>query len=75
MRLIDVSFDALFAAGTSTERDEQLQILQEGDHDPRKRGFTVQNIELSFTGAVDPYLNAESHIVYSLDPLTGESKV
>ena len=68
LRLIDVSFDGLFAAGTSTERDEQLQFLQGGGHDPRKRGFTVQNVELSFAGAVDPYLNAEAHIVYFLDP-------
>jgi hypothetical protein len=75
LRLIDVSFDGLFAAGASTERDQQLQFLEGGGHDPRKRGFTVQNVELSFSGAVDPYLNAESHIVYFLDPLTGESKV
>ncbi len=75
LRLIDVSFDGLLAAGASTERDQQLQLLQGGGHDPRKRGFTVQNVELSFSGAVDPYLNAESHIVYFLDPLTGESKV
>jgi hypothetical protein len=75
MRLIDVSFDGLFAAGASTERDQQLQFLQGGGHDPRKRGFTVQNVELSFSGAVDPYLNAESHIVYFLDPITGESHV
>jgi hypothetical protein len=75
MRLIDVSFDGLFAAGASTETDQQLQFLQGGGHDPRKRGFTVQNVELSFSGAVDPYLNAESHIVYFLDPITGESHV
>jgi hypothetical protein len=75
MRLIDISFDGLFAVGTSTERDPQLQLLEGGGHDPRKRGFTVQNVELSLSGAVDPYLNAESHIVYFLDPLTGESKV
>ncbi len=75
MRLIDVSFDGLFAAGVSTERDQPLQFLQGGGHDPRKRGFTVQNVELSFSGAVDPYLNAESHIVYFLDPITGESHV
>ena len=73
MRLIDVSFDALIAAGTSTATDDQLQFLQNGGHDPRKRGFTVQNVELSFAGAVDPYLNAEAHIVYFLDPITGES--
>jgi hypothetical protein len=75
LRLIDVSFDGLFAAGASTERDQQLQFLEGGGHDPRKRGFTVQNVELSFSGAVDPYLNAEAHIVYFLDPITGESKV
>jgi hypothetical protein len=75
LRLMDVSFDGVFAAGASTLRDEPLQFLQGGGHDPRKRGFTVQNVELSFSGAVDPYLNAEAHIVHFLDPLTGESKV
>jgi len=74
LRLVDVSFDALIAAGTSAATDDQLQILQNGGHDPRKRGFTAQNVELSFSGAVDPYLNAEAHIVYFLDPITGESK-
>ena len=58
--------------------DEQLCAGIETDgnsgHDPRKRGFTVQNVELSFAGAVDPYLNAEAHLVYFLEPLTGESK-
>ncbi len=75
MRLIDVSFDGIFAAGTSTATDSQLQFLEGGDHDPRIRGFTVQNVELSFSGAVDPYLNAEAHIVYLVDPVVGDSKV
>jgi hypothetical protein len=75
LRLIDVSFDGLFAAGASTATDDQLQILQSGDHDPRKRGFTAQNVELSFMGAVDPYFNAEAHIVYLIDPITGDSRV
>ena len=74
-RLIDVSLDALFAAGTSTERDESLQRLQGGDHDPRKRGFTVQQAELSFTGAVDPYFTGEAHIVYLIDPVVGDTRV
>ena len=74
MRLIDVSLDVLVAAGTSTATDDQLQVLESGDHDPRKRGFTLQNVELSFMGAVDPYFNAEAHIVYSIDPITGDSK-
>lgn len=74
LRLIDVSLDALIAGGTSTATDTQLQTaLQGGGHDPRKRGFTVQNVELSLTGAVDPYFNGETHIIYFLDPATGES--
>jgi hypothetical protein len=73
LRLIDISLDALIAAGGSTERDEDLQILQGGGHDPRKRGFTVQNVELSFMGAVDPYFTGEAHLIYFLDPLEGES--
>ncbi|MBI5234787.1 MAG: hypothetical protein HY886_00855 [Deltaproteobacteria bacterium] len=75
LRLIDISLDALFAGGASTEDDETLQNLQGGGHDPRKRGFTVQNVELSLSGAIDPYLTGESHIIYFLDPLTGETRV
>jgi len=73
LRLIDISLDGLFAAGWSTETDQSLQTLQGGGHDPRKRGFTIQNIELSFQGAVDPYLTGEAHLIFFLDPLSGES--
>ncbi len=73
LRLLDLSVDSLFAVGTSTEDDESLQSLQGGGHDPRKRGFTVQNVELSLIGAVDPYLTAEVHLVYFIEPLDGES--
>jgi hypothetical protein len=75
MRLIDLSFDGIFAAGTSTATDSQLQFLEGGDHDPRRRGFSVQNVELSFSGAVDPYFNAEAHIVYLIDPIVGDTRV
>lgn len=72
-RLIDISLDVLAAAGASTERDESLQTLQGGGHDPRKRGFTLQNAELSLAGAVDPYFTGEAHLIYFIDPLEGES--
>lgn len=75
LRLIDISLDALFAAGSSTARDEELSRLQAGGHDPRKRGFTVQNVELSLSGAVDPYMTGEAHVVYFIDPVEGESVV
>ncbi|MDB6038456.1 MAG: hypothetical protein JWM99_2297 [Verrucomicrobiales bacterium] len=45
---MNVSFDALTAAGTSTEKD--IESLQLGGHDPNQRGFTVQNLELTFDG-------------------------
>jgi hypothetical protein len=63
------------AVGFSTEDDESLQTLQGGGHDPRKRGFTLQQAELSLSGAVDPYFTAESHVVFFIDPLTGETGV
>jgi len=74
-RLIDISLDALFAAVASTERDASIRNLQGGDHDPRRRGFTVQNIELSLSGAVDPYFTGEAHIIYLIDPEIGETRV
>src|SRR5688572_12751883 len=72
-RLIDVSLDGLFAVGTSTEQDDSIQELQAGGHDPHKRGFTIQNVELSLQAAVDPYLTAAAHIVYFIDA-EGESQ-
>ena len=74
-RLIDISWDSLFAGGTSTATDAQLGRLQGGGHDPRKRGFTVQNNELSISGAVDPYFTAEAHVVFVVDPVEGETIV
>lgn len=69
-----ISLDGLFAAGGSSVNDDQIQILQGGAHDPQKNGFTVQNVELSFTAAVDPYFNGEAHIIYQVDA-AGESKL
>ncbi|HYD47210.1 MAG TPA: hypothetical protein VEB21_02620 [Terriglobales bacterium] len=67
LRLIDVSFDIMSAAGTSTERGDALRDLQAGAHDPTKRGFTLQQGELSLAGAVDPYLVGEAHMVFTTD--------
>lgn len=64
-RLIDLSLDTLVAAGTSTAPNDVLKDLQGGGHDPNRRGFTLQQAELSFAGAVDPYLNGEAHIVFT----------
>ena len=38
-----------------------------------RRGFTLQNVELSLFGAVDPYFTGEAHLVYFIDK-EGESR-
>ena len=75
LKLMDISLDGLFAAGTSTERDPSLQELEGGGHDPRKRGFTVRGVEVSMMGAVDPYLDGEMHLVNFIDPIQGDTVV
>jgi hypothetical protein len=75
LRLIDLSLVIDVAAGWSTANDAMLHTLEGGDHDPRKRGFTLQAGELSVAGAVDPYFSAQAHINYNIDPSTGESNV
>jgi hypothetical protein len=69
LRLIEVSLDVLVAAGASTARDEELENLGGGGHDPKRRGFTLQQTELSLIGAVDPYFLAEAHIIASEDEI------
>ncbi|MEW6774660.1 MAG: TonB-dependent receptor [Bdellovibrionota bacterium] len=67
VRLIDISLDALLAAGWSTEENPSIEELQGGGHDPKRRGFTLQQAELSLTGAVDPYVRGEGHIILFIE--------
>lgn len=72
--LIDISLDGLFAVGGSSAGPDAIKRLQGGGHDPAGRGFTVQNLELSLVGAVDPYFSAEAHIIFLIDS-EGESRL
>ncbi|MCW5890784.1 MAG: hypothetical protein KIT14_09550 [bacterium] len=67
LRLIDLAMDTMVAVGASTATDEELGQLQGGGHDPNRRGFTLQQAELSLSGAVDPYFTGEAHIVFTPD--------
>ncbi|HHT9111140.1 MAG TPA: hypothetical protein ACFYDZ_08300, partial [Candidatus Brocadiaceae bacterium] len=69
---MNISFDGLFAAGGSTAKD--LEDIETGGHDPAQRGFTVQNLETVFEGAIDPYFKGQSNIVFQIDK-GGESVV
>ncbi|MCH7859743.1 MAG: hypothetical protein IID14_08605 [Candidatus Marinimicrobia bacterium] len=71
-RYADLSLSSLFSSGWSSAGAENLLVLQGGAHDPNKRGFTVQNVELSLMGAVDPFLRGEAHLIFQIDA-EGES--
>jgi hypothetical protein len=64
---LDISMDLMFAFGSSTERNANLLSLQGGAHDPRQRGFTLQQAEIQMNGAVDPYFRGQFVLVTSLD--------
>src|SRR5882672_12811055 len=63
---MNISFDALMDVGGSTASDPSA-MLQLGDHDPIKRGFSLRNAEIALDGAVDPYFKGFANIVLKLD--------
>jgi hypothetical protein len=69
---MNVSFDLLVDAGWSTEQD--VSIIEPGDHDPKVRGFTIPNAEVVFDGAVDPYFKGLAAVVWKIDQ-DGETSV
>lgn len=74
LALLELSFDVLAAGGGSTVPEGEQRALEGGAHDPKNRGFTIQNVELTFAGVVDPYFRADANVVLQIDPF-GESTV
>ena len=72
--LLDISFNSLLTAGTSTAPEKVIAALEGGHHDPHKRGFTVQNTEIGLSGAVDPYFKGFANMVQTIDE-AGETVV
>ena len=69
---LNLSLTALAAGGFSSTPD--VTGLESGGHDPNQRGFTVQNVETVFDGAVDPYFKGQVNMVLQLDQ-AGETTV
>ena len=69
---MNIGFTALMDAGWATTRD--IKSLMTGDHDPKVRGFTMPNTELTLDGAVDPYFKGFANIAFKLDE-NGETGV
>lgn len=63
---MNIGFVSLTDAGWASTPD--VESLEPGDHDPRSRGFTIPNTELTFDGSVDPYFKGFANIVYKIDP-------
>ena len=63
---MNISFDALMDVGGSSASDPSA-LLNLGDHDPIKRGFSLRNAEIAVDGAVDPYFKGFGNIVLKLD--------
>src|SRR3954470_8195309 len=62
---MNIGFVALTDAGWSSASD--VGSIERGDHDPKVRGFTIPNAEISLDGAVDPYFKGFSNIVLKID--------
>lgn len=62
---LNLSLDALMAAGSSTAND--IPVLEPGGHDPNQRGFTLQGLETVFEGMVDPYFRAQANLSFQLN--------
>ena len=73
LSLADLSADLQIGIGGSSVDDDSLLLLQGGHHDPRKRGFTFQGLELGMQGAIDPYLSLQAALHYTIDAATNES--
>ena len=69
---LNLSFDGMFAVGGSSAQD--IEALEFGGHDPKQNGFTVQNLEMTLDGKVDPYFKGQANIVLQIDP-NGETAV
>jgi hypothetical protein len=70
---IDIGLVGSLTVGSSTARDV-ASGTQSGGHDPNQRGFTLQGLEMSLSGSVDPYFRGNANLVYALDA-DGESAV
>lgn len=65
VRLMDFGAVLDVAAGWSSINNDNIELLQGGAHDPKRRGFTLQQLELAMKGAIDPYFTGAAHIVFS----------
>ncbi|MBK7999363.1 MAG: hypothetical protein IPK15_11795 [Verrucomicrobia bacterium] len=63
---LDIGLVGNIAVGGSTADDIEGGT-QLGGHDPNQRGFTLQGLEMSLAGAVDPYFRGNANLTFAID--------
>jgi hypothetical protein len=69
---MNIGFTTLIDAGWSNA--SSITSILQGDHDPKVRGFTMPNTEMTLDGAVDPYFKGFANLIWKLDE-GGETNV
>jgi len=64
---VDLHMVGQFAAGYSSVKDRFTERLSAGGHDPKRRGFNLQQLELGFSGAIEPHLSLDAFVVFTLE--------
>lgn len=64
---LDISVVANMVVGSSNLRNSDLEEYQGGGHDPKKRGFNFQQMELVLSGTVDDLFDYQGHILFLED--------
>ncbi len=59
----EISLDGIFSGAVFSDPAP----LQFGGHDPNKRGFILEALELTFASNIDPYFRGEAHLHFGLD--------
>ncbi|MEN9360506.1 MAG: hypothetical protein RL095_2041 [Verrucomicrobiota bacterium] len=63
------SLSTSIVGGASTATDSQLEELNAGGHDPKRRGFTLQGVELGIGGELGGLFDSQANVVFLEDEI------
>ena len=65
LETLNMSAVISLVGGASSVDDATLSEFQGGGHDPKKRGFSLQQLELSINGTIDDLFDAQANIIFT----------